>query len=51
MRGEQLLVETMVSDAVAELIVGVARDAVFGAHLVIGAGGVLAELIATASSS
>jgi acyl-CoA synthetase (NDP forming) len=45
-RGERLLIETMVSDAVAELIVGVARDAVIGAHLVIGAGGVLAELIA-----
>jgi acetate---CoA ligase (ADP-forming) len=45
-RGERLLVETMVSDAVAELIIGVARDAVVGAHLVIGAGGVLAELIA-----
>jgi acetate---CoA ligase (ADP-forming) len=40
-----LLVEEMVEDGVAELILGVARDPVFGLHMVIGAGGILAELI------
>ncbi|MEI9985650.1 MAG: acetate--CoA ligase family protein [Aliidongia sp.] len=43
--GEALLVETMVEDAVAELIVGVALDPVFGAHLVLGSGGTLVELV------
>jgi len=43
--GAQLLVERMVNDGVAELIVGVARDPVFGAYLLVGSGGVLAELI------
>jgi acyl-CoA synthetase (NDP forming) len=43
--GEGLLVERMVPDAVAELIIGVNRDPVFGLHLVIGAGGQLVELI------
>jgi acyl-CoA synthetase (NDP forming) len=41
----QVLVERMVSDVCAELIVGVARDAVLGPYLVIGSGGVLAELV------
>jgi hypothetical protein len=36
----------MVTDAVAELIVGINRDPVFGLHLVLGAGGQLVELIA-----
>ncbi|HLY55841.1 MAG TPA: acetate--CoA ligase family protein [Stellaceae bacterium] len=44
--GEALLVERMVTDSVAELIVGVARDPVCGLQLVIGAGGQLVELIA-----
>ena len=44
--GEALLVERMVTDSVAELIVGVTRDPVCGLHLVIGAGGQLVELIA-----
>ncbi|MDX1385774.1 MAG: acetate--CoA ligase family protein [Thermoanaerobaculia bacterium] len=43
--GERFLVEAMVQGAVAELIVGVARDAQFGPHLIVGAGGVLVELI------
>ncbi len=43
--GEAILVETMVSDAVAELIVGVARDPRLGLHLVIGSGGILVELV------
>jgi acyl-CoA synthetase (NDP forming) len=41
----QILVERMVSDVVAELIVGVARDAVLGLYLIIGSGGILAELV------
>lgn len=41
-----LLVEEMIDGSVAELIVGVARDPVFGLYLVIGSGGVLVELIA-----
>lgn len=45
-RGERLLVERMVEGGVAELIVGIARDPVLGLHLVLGAGGVLAELVA-----
>ena len=39
------LVERMVGDAVAELIVGVVRDPVYGFTLTIGAGGVLTELL------
>lgn len=41
----RILVERMVEAPVAELIVGAARDPALGLHLVIGAGGVLAELI------
>jgi succinyl-CoA synthetase beta subunit len=44
--GSGLLVERMVTDAVVELFAGVGRDPVFGLHLVVGAGGVMAELIA-----
>ena len=40
-----LLVEEMVSDAVAEVLVGITVDPQFGALLVLGAGGVLAELL------
>jgi acetyl-CoA synthetase len=39
------LVERMVADAVAELIVGVTRDPAAGLVLVIGSGGILAELV------
>jgi acyl-CoA synthetase (NDP forming) len=42
---ETFLVESMVHDAVAELIVGVNRDSQFGLALVIGAGGILVELL------
>jgi acyl-CoA synthetase (NDP forming) len=41
--GGEVLVEAMVEDVVAELIVGAARDSVVGLHLFIGAGGVMAE--------
>jgi acyl-CoA synthetase (NDP forming) len=40
-----LLIERMVSGCIAELIVGVARDAVLGPYLIIGSGGILAELV------
>lgn len=41
----ELLVERMAQNGVAELIIGIARDAQFGPHLVIGAGGVLVEVM------
>jgi len=41
----QVLVEEMVEGVVAELIVGLAYDPVVGGHLVVGAGGVLTELL------
>ncbi len=42
---DELLIEKMVTGAVAELIVGIKSDPQFGLALVIGAGGVLAELL------
>jgi acyl-CoA synthetase (NDP forming) len=44
--GTGLYVERMIENAVAELIVGVSLDPVFGALLTIGSGGVLVELLA-----
>jgi acyl-CoA synthetase (NDP forming) len=41
----RVLVEKMITDGVAELIVGIDRDAQFGPYLVVGFGGVLVELI------
>lgn len=46
LHAERWLVEGMVTDAVAELIVGVKRDPLVGPVLVVGSGGVLAELMA-----
>ncbi|MEX2202434.1 MAG: acetate--CoA ligase family protein [Dongiaceae bacterium] len=46
---EKFLVERMVSGAVAEMIVGVQRDPQFGLALVIGAGGILVELVGDAA--
>jgi acetate---CoA ligase (ADP-forming) len=43
--GPEVLVEEMTQGAVAELIIGLKRDPQFGLALVIGAGGVLAELL------
>jgi len=40
-----LLIEAMVADPVAEVIVGVARDPALGPYLLLGSGGVLAELV------
>jgi acyl-CoA synthetase (NDP forming) len=42
---EKLLVEKMISNAVAEMIIGIKCDEQFGPVLVIGAGGVLVELM------
>jgi acyl-CoA synthetase (NDP forming) len=44
------LVEKMVEEAVAELIVGVARDQQFGPYLLIGGGGILVELMRDSAS-
>jgi acyl-CoA synthetase (NDP forming) len=41
----KVLVERMVSDVVAELIIGVKRDPQFGLALVVGAGGILVEMV------
>jgi acetate---CoA ligase (ADP-forming) len=48
-RIEKVLVERMVGDVVAELIVGIQRDAQFGLALVVGAGGILVELVEDAA--
>jgi acyl-CoA synthetase (NDP forming) len=48
-RIERVLVERMVGDVVAELIVGIQRDPQFGLALVIGAGGILVELVEDAA--
>ena len=42
---DRFLVEQMVTDAVAEVIVGVYRDAQFGLALTVGAGGIFVELL------
>jgi acyl-CoA synthetase (NDP forming) len=42
---DQFLVETMAGPTVAEIIIGVSRDATFGLTLLIGAGGTLVELL------
>jgi acetate---CoA ligase (ADP-forming) len=43
--GPEVLVEKMVQGAVTELIIGVKRDPQFGLALVVGAGGILTELL------
>ncbi|MDC1317899.1 acetate--CoA ligase family protein [Candidatus Thioglobus sp.] len=42
--GSSLLIEKMVEDSVAELIVGVGLDPIFGKYIIIGSGGILVEL-------
>jgi acetate---CoA ligase (ADP-forming) len=42
---DTLLVEEMVSDGIAEVLIGISVDAQFGQLLVLGAGGVLTELL------
>lgn len=49
-KSERYLVESMVSGSLAELIIGINRDDQFGPALVIGAGGILVELIADSAS-
>lgn len=49
-RVNRFLIEKMTTGAVAELIIGVKRDDQFGPALVIGAGGLLVELIADSES-
>jgi acetyl-CoA synthetase len=41
----EFLVEQMAADVVAEIIVGISRDAQFGLALTLGAGGILVELL------
>ncbi|SEK55320.1 Acyl-CoA synthetase (NDP forming) [Colwellia chukchiensis] len=41
----RFLIEEMISDVVAEIIVGVVKDEQFGPYLVLGAGGILVELM------
>ncbi len=43
---DEVLIERMVTGAVAELIIGITRDPQFGLGLVVGAGGILTELLA-----
>ena len=42
--GSSLLIEKMVQDSVAELIIGVGLDPIFGKYIIIGSGGILVEL-------
>lgn len=42
--GSRVLAEVMVQDGVAEFIIGASRDPVVGLHLIIGMGGVMAEV-------
>ena len=47
---DRFLIEKMVEGAIAELIVGVARDEQFGPYLVVGSGGILVELLKDSKS-
>ncbi|MDO6565273.1 acetate--CoA ligase family protein [Amphritea sp. 1_MG-2023] len=47
---DRFLIEKMVDDVVAEVIVGVVRDEQFGPYLVVGAGGVLVEIMRDSKS-
>ena len=49
-RVERFLVERMATDVIAELIVGIQWDPQFGHALMIGSGGILAELVADTAS-
>jgi acetyl-CoA synthetase len=47
---ESYLIEKMVDNVVAELIVGVARDEQFGPYILIGGGGILVEMMKDSAS-
>ncbi len=47
---ESYLIEKMVEDVVAELIVGVAHDEQFGPYLLVGGGGIMVELMKDSAS-
>jgi succinyl-CoA synthetase beta subunit len=47
---DRLLIEKMVGEGVAELLIGVRREPPFGLLMTVGAGGVLAELLADSAS-
>jgi acetate---CoA ligase (ADP-forming) len=47
---DELLVEKMITGAVCELIIGIKSDPQFGLALVIGAGGILTELLSDAAT-
>lgn len=46
----EFLIEKMAADVVAEIIVGISRDAQFGLALTLGAGGILVELLNDATT-
>ena len=48
--GDRFLIEEMIGDGVAEVIVGIASDQQFGISLVLGSGGVLTELVADSAT-
>jgi acetate---CoA ligase (ADP-forming) len=50
LKAERFLIEKQVTDAVAEMIIGVKRDPSFGLVLVVGAGGVLVEMVQDAAT-
>jgi acetate---CoA ligase (ADP-forming) len=50
LQAERFLIERQVTNAVAEMIIGVKRDPSFGLVLVIGAGGILVEMVQDAAN-
>ena len=50
LKAERFLIEKQVTNAVAEMIIGVKRDPAFGLVLVVGAGGILVEMAQDAAS-
>ena len=50
MRSERFLIEAMVTDPIAELLIGVVRDPAHGFVLTLGAGGTLTELLEDSAS-
>jgi succinyl-CoA synthetase beta subunit len=50
LKAERFLIEKQVTNAVAEMIIGVKRDPAFGLVLVIGAGGILVEMVQDAAT-